>query len=94
MKLLKKKTDFHFMGPRRIAYAISLLLMALSVVILVTRGLNFGLDFTGGTLIEVSFPGDADTDLVRNNLRGAGLLYCQGRYAQGVGLDGIESGPT
>ena len=42
-------------------------------MILATRGLNFGIDFTGGTLIEVSFPGDADTELVRDNLRGAGL---------------------
>jgi preprotein translocase subunit SecF len=73
MRILKRKTDFHFMGPRRIAYAISLLLMLLSVALLAARGLNFGLDFTGGTLIEVSFPGDADTDLVRSNLRGAGL---------------------
>jgi preprotein translocase subunit SecF len=73
MRILKRKTNFHFMGPRRIAYAISLLLMLLSVALLAARGLNFGLDFTGGTLIEVSFPGDADTDLVRSNLRGAGL---------------------
>jgi preprotein translocase subunit SecF len=40
---------------------------------LTVRGLNFGLDFTGGTLIEVSFPTDADTDLVRSNLREADL---------------------
>lgn len=73
MKFLKHKTDFHFMGPRRIAYVISAILLALSVAILATRGLNFGLDFTGGTLIEVSFPGDADTELVRSNLRGSGL---------------------
>ena len=73
MRFLIRKTDFHFMGPRRVAYVISAILMVLSVVILATRGLNFGLDFTGGTLIEVSFPGDADTDLVRSNLRGAGL---------------------
>jgi preprotein translocase subunit SecF len=73
MRLLKKKTDIRFMGVRRWAYAGSLALMLLSVVVLVTRGLNFGLDFTGGTLVEVSFPGPADTELVRDNLRGAGL---------------------
>jgi len=73
MRLLKKKTDFHFMEVRRWAYVGSLALMLLSVVVLVTRGLNFGLDFTGGTLVEVSFPGPADTELVRDNLRGAGL---------------------
>jgi preprotein translocase subunit SecF len=73
MKFLSKRPTFQFMGKRRLAYAASLALMALSVVVLVTRGLNFGLDFTGGTLIEVSFPGDADIDLVRTNLSGAGL---------------------
>jgi preprotein translocase subunit SecF len=73
MKLLKKKTDIHFMEVRRWAYTGSLALMLLSVVVLMTRGLNFGLDFTGGTLIEVRFPGPADTELVRTNLQGAGL---------------------
>jgi preprotein translocase subunit SecF len=73
MRLLKKKTDIHFMEVRRWAYIGSVVLMLLSVVILATRGLNFGLDFTGGTLIEVSFPGPADTELVRDNLRGADL---------------------
>jgi len=73
MRLLKKKTDIRFMEVRRWAYVGSLALMLLSVVMLVTRGLNFGLDFTGGTLIEVSFPGPADTELVRTNLREAGL---------------------
>lgn len=73
MRLLKKKTDIKFMGVRRWAYVTSAILMALSVVALLIRGLNFGLDFTGGTLIEVSFPGPADTELVRNNLRSAGL---------------------
>ena len=73
MRLLKKKTDIRFMEVRRWAYITSLALMVLSVVMLATRGLNFGLDFTGGTLIEVSFPGPADTELVRDNLREAGL---------------------
>jgi preprotein translocase subunit SecF len=73
MKILKHKTTFDFMGVRRIAFAASLSLIVLSIVVLVVRGLNFGLDFTGGTLIEVSFPGDADTELVRSNLQEAGL---------------------
>jgi len=73
MKFLNKRPTFKFMSRRRLAYAGSLALMALSVVVLATRGLNFGLDFTGGTLIEVSFPRDADIDLVRTNLGEAGL---------------------
>jgi preprotein translocase subunit SecF len=73
MKLLKRKTNIDFMGKRKLAFVASVVLMVLSVVALTTRGLNFGLDFTGGTLIEVSFPTDADTELVRNNLREADL---------------------
>jgi preprotein translocase subunit SecF len=73
MKLLKRKTNIDFMGKRKFAFVVSAVLMVLSVVALTTRGLNFGLDFTGGTLIEVSFPTDADTEQVRDNLRAADL---------------------
>jgi preprotein translocase subunit SecF len=73
MKILKQKTNIDFMGKRKLAFVFSALLMLLSIVSLATRGLNFGLDFTGGTLIEVSFPRDADTDQVRANLESAGL---------------------
>jgi preprotein translocase subunit SecF len=73
MKILKQKTNLDFMGKRRLAFIVSLLAIVLSIGMLTVRGLNFGLDFTGGTLIEVSFPGDADTELVRSNLREAGL---------------------
>ncbi len=73
MKILKQKTNIDFMGKRKLAFVFSALLMLLSIVSLATRGLNFGLDFTGGTLIEVSFPSDADTDRVRANLEAAEL---------------------
>jgi preprotein translocase subunit SecF len=73
MEFLKKRPNIDFMGHRRIAYVVSGLMILLSIVSLATRGLNFGLDFTGGTLIEVSFPAAADIDLVRSNLGDAGL---------------------
>ena len=73
MKILKQKTNLDFMGKRKLAFVCSVVLMLMSITVLATRGLNFGLDFTGGTLIEVSFPGDADTELVRANLGSAGL---------------------
>jgi preprotein translocase subunit SecF len=73
MKFLSKVTAIDFLGKRFTLYAISAILVVVSIVSLATRGLNFGLDFTGGTLIEVSFPAAADVDLVRTNLSGAGL---------------------
>jgi preprotein translocase subunit SecF len=73
MKFLTKVTSYDFLGRRYLLYAVSAVLIALSIVSLATRGLNFGLDFTGGTLIEVSFPAAADINLVRTNLGEAGL---------------------
>jgi preprotein translocase subunit SecF len=73
MRFLNRKTNIDFMGKRKIAFALSAILMVASIVTLSTRGLNFGLDFTGGTLIEVAFPTAPDTEEVRNKLRDAGL---------------------
>ncbi len=73
MQILKGKTSFDFMSKSGIALVLSAILIVVSVGSLVTRGLNFGLDFTGGTLIEVSFPQAADTEQIRENLGAAGL---------------------
>ena len=56
MRILNRKTRIDFMGQRKMAFALSISLMVISIVLLATRGLNFGLDFTGGMLIEVSYP--------------------------------------
>ncbi len=61
-----------FMGVRRIAYAISILLVVVSVIAIMMRGLNFGVDFTGGTLVEVGYPQAAELAEVRGALRAAG----------------------
>lgn len=73
MQILSDKINFDFMGRSGIALVLSAVLIAVSIGSLVTRGLNFGLDFTGGTLIEVSFPAAADIEQVRTNLKDAGL---------------------
>ena len=73
MKFLRTKPNFKFMSKRKLAFVISAILIALSIASLATRGLNFGLDFTGGTLIEVRFPAAADIEQVRDNLEAAGL---------------------
>lgn len=54
-----RNTNINFIGMRFIAFAMSLLLLAGSLGLLATKGLNFGIDFTGGTLIEVRVPEEA-----------------------------------
>ncbi|MDA9079239.1 protein translocase subunit SecF [Gammaproteobacteria bacterium] len=64
--------NISFMSYRRIATIASLLLLVLSIVSLGFRGLNLGLDFSGGTLIEVSYEEAADLSDIRD------LMYLNG----------------
>jgi len=73
MKFLNKKTSIDFVGKRKIAFIGSLSVIALSIVMLFAEDLNFGLDFTGGTLIEVSYPTAPEMSTVRANLAAAGM---------------------
>jgi len=73
MKFLNRKTNIDFMSQRNMALAFSTVLIVISIVSLVTRGLNFGLDFTGGTLIEVGYTSAPNTAEVRENLANAGF---------------------
>ena len=59
------KLNINFMGARRMALAISTVVIAFSLVSLVARGLNFGLDFTGGYLMELTYAGEADLADIR-----------------------------
>ena len=72
MEFFKKKTSFRFMGQRRRWYAISVVLVLASVALLAVRGLNLGIDFTGGVVLELAFPGAADLEKVRGALGAAG----------------------
>jgi preprotein translocase subunit SecF len=72
MEFFKKRTTFRFMPLRSRWYAISGALILASLVLLATRGLNLGIDFTGGAVLEVGFPQPADLDKVRSALASAG----------------------
>jgi preprotein translocase subunit SecF len=72
MRFLKKKTSIDFMRLGNAAVVFSSLLILASIASLVFRGLNFGLDFTGGTLIEVSYPSPPRIADVRENLASSG----------------------
>ena len=73
MQIFKQETTINFMGKRKLAVIISLLLMAVSLTSIVTRGLNFGVDFTGGTLVEIGYQTAVDPSEVRTVLQQAGF---------------------
>jgi preprotein translocase subunit SecF len=73
MNFLNGNTNINFMSRRKIAMIFSALLIVASIVSLATRGLNFGLDFTGGTLIEVGYPSAPEINGVRSQLSEAGF---------------------
>ncbi|HLB30811.1 MAG TPA: protein translocase subunit SecF, partial [Gammaproteobacteria bacterium] len=65
------KLNIDFMGGRRIAYIVSAILIIISFLSLAVRGLNLGIDFTGGTLVELSFSETVDLAEVRSALTGS-----------------------
>ncbi|MEW6992115.1 protein translocase subunit SecF [Colwelliaceae bacterium 6441] len=65
MQLLKLKETVNFMRYRKVAMIFSIILMCAAIGSLVVNKLNFGLDFTGGTLIEVGFEQPADLNIIR-----------------------------
>ncbi len=79
MKLIKDKTSIDFLsrGRRNIAIGISIVAIIVSLVSLGTRGLDFGIDFTGGVLLEVGYPQEADLDRIRTLMAEAGFEEAQ-----------------
>ncbi len=66
------KRVINFMGVRHLAFALTVLLTIASLASLAVKGLNFGLDFTGGTLIELSYEQPVALDQVRSQLASSG----------------------
>lgn len=62
------RKQINFMGQRRITTTLSIVLILVSLVSLGTRGLNFGIDFTGGVLLEAEYPQAADLGSIRADL--------------------------
>ena len=77
MELFKIKKDIPFMSYGKVTTSISLVTFLLAVFFLATKGLNFGVDFTGGTVMEVHYAQSADLDKVRGQLGGIGLNDAQ-----------------
>lgn len=72
-QIFKPDMSINFMRWSKMAFVLSIFMIAASVVTLSTKWLNWGLDFTGGTLIEVGFEQPADLALIRDSLSAEGF---------------------
>jgi len=73
MEFFRIKKDIPFMSYGRLTTAISLVTFILAVFFLATRGLHLGVDFTGGTMMEVSYPEPAKIAEIRTAVQSVGL---------------------
>jgi preprotein translocase subunit SecF len=73
MEFFHKKTSYPFMATRKRWYMVSAILILVSLGSLAVRGLNFGIDFTGGVVMEFAFPQAANLEKVRGELERAGF---------------------
>ncbi|MGD8908216.1 MAG: protein translocase subunit SecF [Chromatiales bacterium] len=73
MQLFKNDTHIDFLGKRKLAMALSSVIIVIALGSLLMRGLNLGIDFTGGTLVEIGFPQAVELPAVRDKLSEAGF---------------------
>jgi len=74
MELIKPDINIDFVGKRRIAYAVSAVMILISIVSLIAHGgPRYGIDFAGGTLIQVKFQGSVDIGKIKAGLAEANL---------------------
>ena len=73
IRLLPQNSNFNFIGLRYIAYVVSAFIIIASIGIIAQRGLNMGIDFTGGTVIEIRTPTLPNLENLRTDLNDLGL---------------------
>jgi preprotein translocase subunit SecF len=73
LRLIPAETNVQFVPYRRIFFALSVCMVVASIALFAIRGLNYGIDFVGGLLIEVRTEGPADIAAMRGQLSGLGL---------------------
>jgi preprotein translocase subunit SecF len=73
MEFLHGKSKINFMGKRKLALILSMLLIIASITSLATKSLNFGIDFTGGYLVEVGYPSTVELAPIRAAMENNGF---------------------
>jgi len=84
MEFFHKVSTFPFMHTRRVWYGVSAIAVIASILLVIMRGLNWGIDFTGGVVLEFAFPQTADLEKARVALKDAGYEA----HVQPLGADG------
>ncbi len=77
MEFFKRTPRIAFLGKRRYWYSVSVLMIVGSFAAFFLRGLNFGIDFTGGVVVEAHFPQAPDLERLRDSLAATGLTDAQ-----------------
>src|SRR5258706_6099302 len=72
MEFFHKVTRFPFMQTRKVWYGLSAVLIVASIGLVAVRGLNLGVDFTGGVTVETNFPQAPNIESLRTALAQAG----------------------
>ncbi|WP_300378914.1 protein translocase subunit SecF [Henriciella sp.] len=85
-----QKTNVKFMSFRFPAIVFSMIVIACSFALIFTKGLNFGIDFAGGSVIEIEQPEGVNEQDVRQVVGDLGLGDVQVNAARGTGVEGIE----
>jgi len=73
MRILKSSLNIDFMSKRKLAMMLSIAFVVISLISVLFRGLNLGIDFTGGTLVEVGYSQAVELSKVRSVLADAGF---------------------
>jgi preprotein translocase subunit SecF len=77
MEFFHKVTRFPFMHTRKVWYGLSAFLIVASLALVLIRGLNLGVDFTGGVVVETNFPQAPNIEALRSALAAAGVAAAQ-----------------
>jgi preprotein translocase subunit SecF len=87
LKLIPDETNFDFVKTRFFAFGLDGLMLLATIVFLFVQGLNLGIDFTGGVLIEVKAPQQIDIGTMRTQVESTGVGGAQIQYFSGGDCD-------